>query len=72
MVVLWGIAQWKWLWGCLSDFCCYEYGANASEGVQKIASDQKDYHKYSPCVIVCRIAKIYQSITVKEGWLLTY
>ena len=56
----------------LATFFCYEYGANASEAVQKIAANQKDHHKYSPCVIVCQIAKIYQSITVKEGWLLTY
>ena len=28
-------------------------GANASEAVQKIATDQKDYHKCSSCVIVC-------------------
>ena len=48
----------------LATFCCYEYGANASEAVQKIATDQNDYHKCSSCAIVCRIAKIYQSITV--------
>ena len=24
--------------------CCYDYGGNASERVQKIATDQKDYH----------------------------
>ena len=37
----------------LATFCCYDYGANASEAVQKIATDQKDYHKCSSCVIVC-------------------
>ena len=26
---------------------CYEYGANAFEAVQKIATDQKGYHKCS-------------------------
>ena len=31
----------------LATFCCYEYGANSSEPVQKIATDQKDYHKSS-------------------------
>ena len=31
----------------LATFCCYDYGANASEAVQKIATDQKDYHKCS-------------------------
>ena len=34
--------------------------------------DQKDYHKCSSCVIVCWIAKTYQSTTMKTGWLLTY
>ena len=29
-----------------------KYGANDSEAVQKIATDQKDYNKYSSCVIV--------------------
>ena len=37
----------------LATFCCYGYGANASEVVQKIATDQKDYYKCSSCVIVC-------------------
>ena len=37
----------------LATFCCYDYGANASEAVQKIATDQKDYHKCSSCAIVC-------------------
>ena len=37
----------------LATFCCYKYGANASEAVQNIATDQKDYHKCSSCVIVC-------------------
>ena len=37
----------------LATFCCHDYGANASEAVQKIASDQKDYHKCSSCVIAC-------------------
>ena len=37
----------------LDTLCCYNYGANASEAAQKIATDQKDYHKCSSCVIVC-------------------
>ena len=37
----------------LGTFCCYDYGANASESVQKIATDQKDHHKCSSRVIVC-------------------
>ena len=56
----------------LVSFCCYDYSANTSEAVQKIATDQKVYHKCSLCVIVYRIAKICQPITVKKGWLLTY
>ena len=35
----------------LTTFCCYDFDANASEAVQKIATDQKDYHKCSSCVI---------------------
>ena len=46
----------------LATFCCYDYGVNASEAVQEIATNQKDYRKCSSCVIVCWIAKIYQSI----------
>ena len=49
----------------LATFCCYGYGANNSEAVQKIATDQKDYYKCSSCVIVCWVTKIYQSITAK-------
>ena len=37
----------------LANFCCYGYGTYASEAVQKIATDQKDYHICSSCVIVC-------------------
>ena len=55
--------------GIFANFC-YDYGANASEAVQKIATDQRNYHKCSSCVITCWIAKIYQSITVKKDWLL--
>ena len=36
-----------------STFCYSEYGANASEAVQKIATYQKDYQKCSSCDIVC-------------------
>ena len=52
-------------------FSCYDYDANASEAAQKIATDQKDYHKCSSYIIACWIAKIYLSITVKKG-LVTY
>ena len=58
--------------GVLTTFCRYDYGANASETVEKITTDQKDYHKCSSFGISCWITKIYQSITVKKGWLLTY
>ena len=33
----------------LATFCCYDHGAKASEEVQKIATDQKDYRKCSFC-----------------------
>ena len=42
----------------LATFCCYDHGAKASEAVQKIATDQKEYRKCSLCVIICWIAKI--------------
>ena len=31
----------------LATFCYYDHGANASEEVQKIATDQREYHKCS-------------------------
>ena len=43
----------------LATFYCYDYGGNASEALQKIATHQNDYHKCSSCVIVCWTAKIY-------------
>ena len=43
----------------LATFYCYDYGANFSEAVQKIDADQKYYHKFSSCVIVCCIVQIY-------------
>ena len=55
----------------LAIFCCYNYGANASEPVQKIASDQKEYHKLCSCVIICLIAKIYLSVNNSEKRLVT-
>ena len=44
----------------LAIFCCYDYNANAFEAVEKMATDEKDYHKCSLCVIkVCCIATAY-------------
>ena len=37
----------------LPTLCCYGHGANVSEAVQKIATNQKDYHKFSSYIIVC-------------------
>ena len=56
----------------LVTFCCYEHDIKASEAVQKIATDQKEYRKSSFCVIICWIVEIYLSIkkTVKKGCLL--
>ena len=36
----------------LATFCCYDHGANSSEAVQKIVTDQKEYRKCSLCVII--------------------
>ena len=36
----------------LPTFCYYEHGAKASEAVQKISTNQKEYHKCSLCVII--------------------
>ena len=41
----------------LATYCCYDYGVNVSAAVEKIAKDQKDYHKCSLCVIVYYTAK---------------
>ena len=50
----------------LATFSYYNYGANASETVQKITTDQKEYHKCFSCVITSWIAKIYLSINNRE------
>ena len=42
----------------LASFLCYDHGARASEAVQKIATDQKEYRKCSSCVIICWTSKI--------------
>ena len=36
----------------LAVFCCYDYGANVSKALQKIATDQKECHKCTSCVII--------------------
>ena len=35
----------------LATFCCYDHGAKASEAVQKIGTDKKEYRKCSLCVM---------------------
>ena len=47
-------------------FCCYDHGAKASEAVQKIARDQKEYCKCSSYVIICWIAQIY--LAINQQW----
>ena len=37
----------------LATFCYYDHGLKASEAVQKISTDQKEYCKCSLCVIIC-------------------
>ena len=36
----------------LAILCCYDHGAKASDAVQKITTDQKEYRKCSSCVII--------------------
>ena len=55
----------------LATFCRYDHGAKASVAVQKIARDQKVYHKYSSCVIIYWITEIYLSVNNSEKWLVT-
>ena len=57
--------------GVLTTFCCYEYDANASEAVQRIATDQKEYRSCSSYVTICWITKIYLSISNSEETLVT-
>ena len=47
------------------------FRCQASKAIQKIATDQKDYHKCSFCVIICCIAKIYLSVNNSEKRLVT-
>ena len=53
----------------LASYCCYDYGINTSEAVEKIATDQKYYDKCSLCVLFCYIAKNIINNS-KRGWLL--
>ena len=55
----------------LTTFCCYDHGANASETVQKIATDQKRVSQmFLVCYNLLNSQNTYQSITVKKFWLL--
>ena len=52
--------------------CCYYYDVNTFEGVHKIATDQKDYHK---TLLVCYSFLNSQDILIsnsEKGWLFTY
>ena len=42
----------------LATFCCYDHDAKVFEAVQKIATNQKEYHICSSCVIIWWITKI--------------
>ena len=37
----------------LATFSYYNYGANVSEAIHNIATNQKDYYKCPSCVTVC-------------------
>ena len=54
----------------LATFCCYDHGAKASEAVQKIAADKKEYRKCFSCVIICWIVKIYlpTCVPINQQW----
>ena len=57
----------------LATFCCYDDGANASEAVQKIATDQKHYHKCPFCIQLFSMLNSQNiSINSNEKRLLTY
>ena len=57
----------------LVTFCCYAHGNKASEKVQKIATDKKEYRKCFLYVIICWITKIYLTYqSMKVGWLQGY
>ena len=51
----------------LATFCCYDHGAKASEAVQKIATDQKEYREWFSCVIICWIAKETSDVAKKAA-----
>ena len=52
----------------LVTFCCYDHGAKASEEIQKIATDQKEY--ISQMLLVCYNLLNSQNIN-NEKWLVT-
>ena len=55
----------------LATSCCYDHDFKASEAVQKIATDRKEYRKCSLWFLICWIAKNYLSINNSEKWLVT-
>ena len=46
-------------------FRCYDYGVNASESVQKIATDQKDY--LSQMLLVCYSLLNSHNISINDN-----
>ena len=70
--LLWGIAQWKWLWGCFSHFLLLWLWCQRFWGSTEDRYRSKRLWKCSLRVIVSWIAKICQSLTVIKGWLLSY
>ena len=56
----------------LATFCCYDHGTKASEAAQKIATDQKEYRKFSWYVKICWIATIYLSVKQKQWKMVGY
>ena len=54
----------------LISFCCYDYSDKASEAVQKMATDQKDYHKCSSCVSLLNSQSVSINNYISKSWLL--
>ena len=70
--LLWGLAQSKWPWGCFTHFLLLWLWCQRFWGSLEGRFRSKRLSQMLSCVIVCWIAKIYQSIKLKKvGYLLT-
>ena len=70
--LLWGLAHSKWPWGCFTHFLLLWLWCQRFWGSLEDRFRSKRLSQMLSCVIVCWIAKIYQSIKLKKvGYLLT-